>query len=318
MKHIVMSILRWLGAVILPIPIAHVLGGILSYCVIFLGCCEPDSIILALFTAFARGFIVAMVPGWLAPSSKKVATVIISSIYFVVGVCLTISLYSDPSSGTTGQICVLVGMVVGVVAFVNEDMKKEKTQSEPLEEPENINLPEDAKSSIMPHDGFSTPQLAAMVFNLKSSQINQEISSSHTSILGASKPDDSLTFAALTWLFLKRLSEDASLYVDDFLHNCILLDPDIKVSLNELDEQCPPEQIGEVVRQFDMVGGIDLFSGAELLAIYWLTARQTVDKRDLFDFIDWFVSTPHDAPIRLLFSDFMRRIRSTIENLPTF
>ena len=313
-----MSILRWLGAVILPIPIALVLVEILRYCVMFLGYCEPDSIILSLFQAFAIGFIVAMVPGWLAPSNKKVVTVIITSIYFVAGVCLTICLYSDPRSGTIGQICVLVGMIVGVVAFVNEEQKKEKTQSEPPEEPENINLPEDAKSSIMPHDGFSTPQLAAMVFHLKSSQINQEISSSLTSVLRASKPNDSLTFAAVTWLFLKRLNDDASLLVDDFLHNCILLDPDIKVSLNELDTQCPPEQIGEVVRQFQVVGGIDLLSGAELLAMYWLTARQTADKRDLFDFIDWFVTTPQDTPIRLLFSDFLKLIRSTVENLPTF
>lgn len=318
MKHIVTSILRWVGAVILPIPIALVLAGILRYCVMFLGYCEPDSIILSLFQAFAIGFIVAMAPGWLAPSNKKVATVIISSIYFVVGVCLTICLYPDPSSGTTGQISVLVGMIVGVVAFVSEEQKKENTQSELLEEPENINLPEDAKSSIMPHDGFSTPQFAAMLFHLKSSQINQEISSSHTSILGASKPNDSLTFAALTWLFLKRLNEDASLYMDDFLHNCTLLDPNIKASLNELDTQCSPEQIGAIVRQFRVAGGIDLFSGAELLAIYWLTARQTSDKRDLFDFIDWFVSTPQDSPMRLLFSDFMKHIRSTVEDLPTF
>ena len=112
-KHII-NTLRWIGAIILPIPAMLIIPPIVAFGLSLSGIIEPDTFAGQHIRTLTTGIIIPFIPWFLAPKHKTISGILIGSIYFILGIFLTVLMYSDPHSETLGQIFILIGMIVGM------------------------------------------------------------------------------------------------------------------------------------------------------------------------------------------------------------
>lgn len=114
MKDILINALRWIGAVILPIPAMIIIPPIVAFGLSLSGIIEPDTFAGQYIRALINGIVLPFIPWSLAPKHKTFAGISIAVIYFILGIFLTVLMYKDPHSGTLGQTFVLIGMTIGM------------------------------------------------------------------------------------------------------------------------------------------------------------------------------------------------------------
>ena len=78
------------------------------------GIIEPDTFARQHIRALTTGIIIPFIPWFLAPKHKTISGRLIGSIYLILGIFLTVLMYSDPHRETLGQIFILIGMIVGM------------------------------------------------------------------------------------------------------------------------------------------------------------------------------------------------------------
>lgn len=128
MKNHLINILRWIGTVVLPIPVMMILPPIVAFGLSLSGIIEPDTFAGQYIRALINGLVIPFVPWSLAPKHKTIAGISVAVIYFFIGLIFTVFMYKDPHSGTLGQTFVLIGMILGIsiIAYQGYEEHKEK------------------------------------------------------------------------------------------------------------------------------------------------------------------------------------------------
>ena len=114
MRAILINSIRWIGAIILPIPAMIIIPPIVSFGLSLSGIIEPGTFAGQYIRALINGIVLPFIPWLLAPKYKSISGITISVIYFIIGMLFTVSQFNDPNSGTLGQTFVLIGMMIGM------------------------------------------------------------------------------------------------------------------------------------------------------------------------------------------------------------
>ena len=175
----------------------------------------------------------------------------------------------------------------------------------------------------MPSDGFSTPQIAALLFHLKGGQINFDVFHEHKydMLIGKSHPgeiDDALTGTTLAWIFYYLLRSENSPVIGEFLDCTFTVGPHAKILMRELSDQCADDVVEDFRSQFAPVcAGFPPVAAAKILAVMWLTARLTHSELNVPDFAKSLFATPQDSLIRALFNSLLSKVEETMSELPS-
>lgn len=114
MKRHIINTLRWIGAIILPIPAMLIVPLIVAFGLSASGVIEPDTFAGQFSRSLITGIVLPFIPWLLAPKHKTISGISISATYLIWGTFLTMSMHKDPHSGTLGQTFVLIGIVIGM------------------------------------------------------------------------------------------------------------------------------------------------------------------------------------------------------------
>ena len=150
MKDILINILRWIGAVILPIPAMLIIPPIVALGLSLSGIIEPDTFAGRHIRFLINGIVLPFIPWFLAPKHKSISGITISAIYFILGMVFTVAQFKDPHSGTLGQTFVLIGMIIGISMIGYQGFQEHKESEAIKDAGDLISIAKD----FLPKDTF--------------------------------------------------------------------------------------------------------------------------------------------------------------------